>query len=88
MKIIYSRAISKDVRKIKDKSLQQDITKIINDLKAARSIKELKNTKKLIGFKDAYRIKIGKYRLGFFLEDDSIFLARLVKRGEIYKVFP
>ena len=40
------------------------------------------------GHSYAYRIRIGDYRLGFYFEDNTIFLARFLKRSDIYKVFP
>ncbi|WP_079720471.1 type II toxin-antitoxin system RelE family toxin [Salegentibacter holothuriorum] len=45
--------------------------------------------KKLKGFKDFYRIRIGDYRLGVKkLTDQEILLVRFLQRKEIYKYFP
>ena len=40
------------------------------------------------GFKNAYRIKIGDYRIGVFIEEDTIEFVRFVHRKDIYKKFP
>lgn len=52
------------------------------------ALSKIPNTKKLQGHKTAYRTRIGNYRLGFFFEDETIFLARCVDRKDIYKLFP
>ena len=89
MEIIYSKKITKDVKGIKDKKIIQKITLVINELKEIDNISQIKNLKKMKGkTANAYRIRIGEYRLGFFEENDTIILARLVKRSDIYKVFP
>ncbi len=38
--------------------------------------------------KFAYRIKIGDYRIGIFVESKVVEMARFVHRKDIYKVFP
>lgn len=43
--------------------------------------------KKLSGNPNAYRDRIGNYRLGFYYEKQTIILARFLKRNDIYKVF-
>ena len=42
----------------------------------------------MVGHPYAYRIRIGDYRLGFYFEDNSIDIARFLKRDDIHKVFP
>jgi mRNA interferase RelE/StbE len=88
MNIVYTRAVTKDVKKIKDAKLKNSIKEVIQDLKNATSIIELISVKKMTGHPKAYRVKIGVYRLGFYLENDTITLARFLKRSDIYKVFP
>lgn len=40
------------------------------------------------GFRNAFRIRIKDYRLGFYLEKDTILISRLLNRKDIYKYFP
>ncbi|MBP1468695.1 type II toxin-antitoxin system RelE/ParE family toxin [Candidatus Chloroploca sp. M-50] len=35
-----------------------------------------------------YRIRIGDYRLGLFVEDDTITVVRFLHRRDIYRYFP
>ena len=88
MKIIYNRALLKDVKKITNKKLQQKIEDAIIEIKNAHHLCDLKSLKRLKGHPFAYRIRIGDYRLGFYFEDNTIELIRFLKRNDIYKVFP
>ena len=40
------------------------------------------------GHSDAYRIRIGDYRLGIYYYEDTVTITRFVKREDIYKLFP
>lgn len=88
MNVIYTKTITKDVRKIKDKKLTDKLTAIIQQLKTASSLEEVQQLKKLKGHPAAYRIRVGDYRLGFYYEENTVILARMVKRSDIYKLFP
>lgn len=88
MKVIYSKAATKDVRKIKDRKIQQQIKEAVLLLKKVDSIKDIPSITKMSGHKTAYRMRIGGYRLGFYLENNSVELARFAERSDIYKLFP
>lgn len=88
MKVSYSKQSVKDVKKIKDRKLIERITHVISELKKAEHIEEISNIKKLKGHPTAYRIRIGDYRLGLFYENETVEIARLVKKNDIYKLFP
>lgn len=88
MKVEYLKQFSKDLLKVKDESLKGDLFTIIIDLKNAETLNELSNVKKLKGYQNAYRMRIGKFRLGFYFDGEVIELARFAKREDIYKLFP
>ncbi|GMN06614.1 hypothetical protein MTsPCn5_20030 [Croceitalea sp. MTPC5] len=88
MKIHYLSSALKDIKKIKDKKTKDNIKRIFLQIKEVESLKELGNLKKMSGHPSAYRIKIGNYRLGFYYENDVVKIARIVKRNDIYKLFP
>ena len=52
------------------------------------TLSEIKNLKKMQGFLNCYRIKIGDYRIGLYFENNIVELVRLAHRKEIYKLFP
>ncbi|HRO41300.1 MAG TPA: hypothetical protein PL009_00595 [Flavipsychrobacter sp.] len=55
---------------------------------AANKISDVKNLKKLTGFNDYYRIRIGDYRIGIFLDGETVWLAAFAHRKDIYTYFP
>ena len=60
----------------------------IENVEAATRKTEIKNLKKLTGYKHAYRIKIRDYRIGVYIEKDVVEFARVNHRKDIYKIFP
>lgn len=88
MKVEYLKQFSKDVLKINDESIKNNLFDVIIILKDAENLNLLSNIKKMKGHSEAYRIRIGKYRLGFYFNGEVIELARFAKREDIYKLFP
>ena len=88
MKVEYLKQFSKDLLEINDENLKNNLFDSIVLLKEAENLNLLSNIKKLKGHPEAYRIRIGKYRLGFFFDGEVIELARFAKREDIYKLFP
>jgi len=88
MKVIFLNSFKKDLKKIKNNSLKSKIKDIIIDIEKASDLKSIKNNKRLVGNSTAYRIRTGNYRLGYYYENNTIELARFLKRNDIYKVFP
>jgi mRNA interferase RelE/StbE len=88
MKVEYLKQFSKDLSKINDETLKSNLFDAIIILKKTENINLLSNIKKMKGHSEAYRMRIGKYRLGFYFDGEVIELARFAKREDIYKVFP
>lgn len=88
MQVLFTNQFAKDIRKLKDKSLAQNIELIINAVKDANNLSEITNVKKLKGHQYAYRIRIGDYRIGIFSKGDTIEFACFMSRKDIYKYFP
>jgi len=64
------------------------LEKIIQDMMDKKQISELTSCKKLTGFKTAFRLRFGSYRIGFFYEKETVELVRVLSRKDIYKHFP
>lgn len=79
---------NKDVDKLKDAKAKDALIKAISKVEKAATLLEIPNLKKLKGEKFAYRIRIGEYRIGLYIEDNIVEFARIVHRKDIYKVFP
>lgn len=88
MEVIFLRSFLTDIKKISEKKLKEKIKEFIIELETAESLEEITNVKKLKGYTTAYRWRVGDYRLGFYKGENTIELARFIKRNDIYKVFP
>ena len=88
MKVITTKQFIKDVEKELNKSLQIELGDIIEELYRINRLEEIKNLKKLKGFKTAYRIRLRDFRIGFIYENDEIILSRVMNRKEVYRYFP
>lgn len=88
MKLSFTKTAMKDVRKIKDIKQQDKIEEAILELKKANEIQEISSIKKLKGHPFAYRKRVGDYRIGLVLREDELIVSRVLKRADIYKVFP
>jgi mRNA interferase RelE/StbE len=88
MKVEFLKSFSKDLDSINSKSVKQSLIRMIELLEKSEDLKKIHNIKKLKGFRNAYRIRIGDYRLGFFLEGSGVQLARFLHRKDIYQLFP
>ena len=89
MRVVFSTAVVKDAKKIKDKNAISKITSVIQQLKTVENLSEIPNIKKLKGSSIAYRIRIGDFRLGLYqYTKGEVELMRLLKRNDIYKFFP
>lgn len=88
MKVLYERSFLKDLRKNDEKALKERIESVISEVKRAKVKSDIKKIEKLRGHNSAFKIRIGNYRLGLFIEGDTIIFSRLLHRKEIYKKFP
>jgi mRNA interferase RelE/StbE len=88
MRIEYLSKFNKDLDRIKLPVVKKSILKVISQIESARDLQDVPNCKKLSGYKSAFRIRIGEYRIGIFVEGDLAQFARVVNRKDIYKVFP
>ncbi len=88
MKVEFLAKFLKDIDKLKLAEVKESVINTIEILEAADSLADIPNLKKLKGHKFAFRIKIGDYRIGVFIEGKTVELARFVHRKDIYKVFP
>lgn len=87
MNVEYSKDFEKSVKKLSGKMLDS-IRRVIAEVKNAESIKEITDCKKLVGYRNVYRIRIGDYRAFFTFHieivNDTVIFRYLVSRGEAY----
>lgn len=88
MKVVFTSRFNRDLKTIRDPSLRSEVGAAIDQLLSANSISEVKQVKKLSGFENAYRMKLGEYRIGFLLVGQAVWLGRFGHRKDIYRRFP
>lgn len=88
MIVLFSKSFSKDLQKITDVTLKNEVIQIIEDFENAENLKEFSNIKKMKGHSEAYKLRIGIYRFGFHYNGEVLTLGRFAKRDDIYKLFP
>jgi mRNA interferase RelE/StbE len=88
LKILYEERFARDLKKIREEAIHSKVKEIIIEVSAASKMESVRNTKKLSGHEDCYRIRIGDYRLGLVVEDGAAIFVRFLHRKEIYRYFP
>ncbi len=88
MKVEFKSSFAKDLRKIKERKLKQQILGIIGQVENARDLQEITEVKKLQGADNYFRLKLGDYRIGLVLEKDTVLFVRCLHRKDIYRYFP
>ncbi|OHD84005.1 type II toxin-antitoxin system RelE/ParE family toxin [Sulfuricurvum sp. RIFCSPLOWO2_12_FULL_43_24] len=87
MRLEIKKQFLKDIENV-PKNIKIEIVHIIELLETSASLQELSNLKKLKGYNNYYRIRIGQYRMGIALVDDAVVLSRFLHRKEVYRFFP
>ncbi len=89
MHILFDKVFVQSLNKIKNKKVKIQLLAVIEKVEQAHKLKDIPNIKKLVGFKNFYRIRIGDYRLGFELEPlDVVRFIIFCHRKDIYRKFP
>jgi len=84
----FEARFAKDLRSVKNAKHLDKVKEIIIACKQARDLSELSQIKKLQGYDNYYRIRLGEYRIGIEVRDGEVIFARFLHRKDIYKYFP
>ena len=89
VKTEFKTSFAKDLKRhSRDRTLMQQVSRIIHDVEAARTLQDIVHLKKLKANDNAFRIRTGDYRLGLIVENETVCFVRLLHRNEIYRYFP
>jgi len=64
MEVVFLRAFIQDFKRIPDATIRRKVERTVKQLHKARTLRDLKNVKKLEGHSNAFRMRIGDYRIG------------------------
>jgi mRNA interferase RelE/StbE len=88
LKVEFKSSFAKDLRKIKERKIRQQVLGIIEQIEKARNLQDIPEVKKLQGADNYFRLKLGDYRIGLILEQDRVLFVRFLHRKDIYRYFP
>jgi len=89
MNVVFDRSFVKSINKLKNPVIKTQVKQVIFEVEKATNLNEVRNVKKMEGFKNFYRVRIGNYRIGIELENgDIIRFIIAAHRKDIYKYFP
>jgi mRNA interferase RelE/StbE len=88
VKIAFTTRFSKDLSKIKQLAVREAVGGLIDTVKSAQSLSDIPHLKKLQGADDAYRLRVGDYRIGCWYREHTLIFARIADRKDLYRMFP
>ena len=88
MQVEFTRKVQKQIENGTEKRVKLKVAEIIHDVIRTDSMVDFNNLKKLTGFKNSYRIRVGSYRIGITIEKGKVIFAAFDHRSAIYKYFP
>jgi mRNA interferase RelE/StbE len=88
MKIEFTRKFENQIDRLHDEKLKLEIATAVRAVIAANSLHDIPQLKKLSGFKTAFRIRTGNYRIGILYQNGVIYFVAFAHRKDIYKEFP
>ena len=89
MNVTYKKKFLKDLKALQStEAYEKTCDLVLEEIPNVEDLGTIANLSKLKGDDTAYRIRIGDYRIGFFLEDNAIVMSRVLHRSEIYRYFP
>ncbi len=88
MTLEFRASFTRDLRSIRDRSILKRVRETIAEVEAAAHVLEIGNLEKLRTAGRYYRIRLGDYRLGLTIEDNTVSFIRFLHRREVYRYFP
>jgi len=88
MQVDFTKHFAKQLDTLRDEVLREKLRDAVNAVMAATTEREIPQLKKLKGHHSAFRMRIGDYRIGLFIEDNSAIFALFEHRKDIYNRFP
>lgn len=88
MNVEFRKSFEKDLGSIQDVALLQRIRTVIEEVETAEKLNEVTNIKKLKGGGAYYRIRVGDYRIGIAVNEDTVIFVRVLHRKDVYRYFP
>jgi len=88
VKIAFRESFARDLKSVRDKKLLRRVKEHIEAVESADSPTACRTSKNSKAPKNYFRLKLGDYRIGLALENNTFVFVRFLDRKDIYKYFP
>ena len=87
MKTAFLKSFSRDLKKIKDPAVLDRVQTAIQAVETVERPGDITGLKKLSGSDGYYRLRIGDFRIGLRLEEETVIFVRCLNRRDLYRYF-
>lgn len=88
MQIRFKKTFIKDLEKCPNDTRKRVEEFVFVKVPKVQTLAQITNIKKIKGYQNYFRVRIGQYRIGFNLRDETLVFYRILHRKDIYKYFP
>lgn len=88
MRTAFRKSFVRDVRKLNERRVGDQVRSVIEAVESAARLSDVLNLKMMSGAAGYYRVRIGDYRIGLFVEGEEVEFVRVLHRKEMYRHFP
>ncbi len=88
MQVEFRKTFKQDLKSLKDGKVLKRVQQVVEEVEGAEALLEIRNIKVLQGYEGFYRIRVGDYRVGLFVEKGIVAFVRVLHRKEVYRYFP
>jgi mRNA interferase RelE/StbE len=88
MEVRFEETFEDDISKASDMDAKERVKEFVLRVKKAQTLTGIGSLKKIKGFKDFYRARIGDYRIGLEVSGKEVIFVRFLHRKDIYRHFP
>ncbi len=88
MNVAFEASFARDLKRIRNKAILRQVQQVIDQTKAAVTLSDVHNLKKMQGYETFYRIRLRDYRIGIEVVGERAIFVRILHRKDIYRYFP
>jgi len=89
VEVLYRKLFLKDLKKLKKQPVYKKVFNLaFTVLPEVKTLRDIAGVKSMKGHSKRYCIRIGKYRVGIEIHNNTVELMRVLHRREFYRYFP
>ncbi len=80
MQLEFRKTFKQDLKLLKDSKVLKRVQQVVEEVEGAKDLLKIRNIKVLQGYGGFYRIRVGDYRVGLFVENGIVAFVRVLHR--------